>query len=63
MFTVGSDGSRPHVLDPYGKTSHFIWRDPQHVLAWAWHPSHGSKFYLFRDGTDEAEVVAPDVMP
>ena len=63
MFTVGSDGSEPHVLDPYGKTSHFIWRDSEHVLAWAWHPSNESKFYLFRDMTDETEVVAPEVMP
>ena len=63
MFTVGSDGSRPYVLDPYGKTSHFIWRDPHHVLAWAWHPSHGSKFYLFRDETEQVEPVAPEVMP
>ncbi len=62
MFTVGSDGSRPYVLDPYGKTSHFIWRDPLHVLAWAWHPSHGNRFYLYRDETDEAAVVAPEVM-
>ena len=63
MFTIGSDGSDPYVLDPYGKTSHFIWRDPRHVMAWAWHPSHGSNFYLFRDRTEEAEVVAPAVMP
>ena len=63
MFTIGSDGSDPYVLDPHGKTSHFIWRDPQHVLAWAWHPSHEDKFYLFRDQTEEVEVVAPEVMP
>lgn len=63
MFTVGIDGKNPYVLDPYGKTSHFIWRDPEHVLAWAYHPSHGEKFYLYRDRTDSVEVVGPDVMP
>lgn len=63
MFTVGSDGSDPYVLDPYGRTSHFIWRDPQHVLAWARHPSHGEKFYLYRDRTEEVDVVAPELMP
>lgn len=62
MFTAAADGSDLYVLDPYGKTSHFIWRDPQHVTAWAWHPSHGEKFYTFRDKTDKVEVVAPDVM-
>ena len=63
MFTMGSDGSYPYVLDPYGRTSHFIWRDPEHVLAWAWHPSHGEKFYLHRDMTEEVQVVAPQAMP
>lgn len=62
MFTCNREGKERWVLDPYGKTSHFIWRDPQHVLAWAWHPSHGEKFYLYRDKTDQVEVVGPEVM-
>lgn len=62
MFTADRDGKNLYVLDPYGKTSHFIWRDPEHVCAWAWHPSHGEKFYLYKDRTDKVEVVAPEVM-
>jgi len=62
MFTASAEGKDLYVLDPYGRTSHFIWRDREHVLAWAWHPSHGEKFYLFRDKTDRVEVVGPDVM-
>lgn len=62
LITADPDGTDLHVLDPYGKTSHFIWRDPSHILAWAWHPSHGDKFYLYEDRTDRVEVVAPDVM-
>lgn len=63
MFTVGSDGSKPYVLDPYGRTSHFIWRDPQHVLAWAWHPTHEDAFYLYRDQSEQVEVVGKQAMP
>jgi hypothetical protein len=63
MFTVGLGGEDPYVLDPYGDTSHFIWRDPEHVLAWASHPSHGNKFYLYEDRTEKVEVVAPETMP
>ena len=37
-------------------------RPASHILAWAWHPSHGNKFYLFQDKTDQVEVVGPDVM-
>ncbi len=62
MFTASAEGKDLYVLDPYGKTSHFIWRDPQHVLAWAWHPSQGNKFYLYRDKTEKVEAVGPDVM-
>ena len=62
MFTASTDGTDLYVLDPYGKTSHFIWRDPESILAWATHPSHGEKFYLYYDRTDKVEVVGPDVM-
>ncbi len=62
MFTVGSDGSAPYVLDPYGKTSHFIWRDASHALAWAWHPTHKDAFYLYRDQSEQVEVVGEGVM-
>lgn len=62
MFTADADGSDLYVLDPNGRTSHFIWRDSQTVVAWAWHPSHGEKFYLFHDKTERVEVVGPEVM-
>ncbi len=62
MFTVRPDGTDPYVVDPYGETSHFIWRDSQHIMAWAKHPSHGNKFYLYRDKTEHVEAMAPDVM-
>jgi hypothetical protein len=62
MFTASSHGTDLYILDPHGRTSHFIWRDPQAVLAWAWHPSHAEKFYLFHDKSDRVEVVGPDVM-
>jgi hypothetical protein len=62
MFTANRDGQDLYVLDPYGKTSHFIWRDPKHVLAWAWHRSRGDKFYLYEDRTANVEAIAPEVM-
>ena len=62
MFTAAADGSDLHVLDPSGKTSHFVWRDPRHVAMWTWHASRGERFYLFKDKTDEVEPIGPDVM-
>lgn len=62
MLTATHDGKDVHIIDPYGKTSHFVWRDPSHILAWTWHPSHGEKFYVLEDKTNKAEVVGKDVM-
>jgi hypothetical protein len=61
-FTINLDGSDPYILDPHGATSHFVWRDPQHVMAWSWHPSHGSKFYLYKDKSDIVEPVGLGIM-
>ena len=62
MMTAAADGSEIHGVDQYGYTSHFIWRDPQHILAWARHPSHQDAFYLFRDRTQDVEVIGAGVM-
>jgi len=62
MFTANAQGRELFVLDPFGKTSHFIWRGPRHVLAWAWHPSKQNKFYLFEDRTANVKAVGEDVM-
>ncbi len=62
LFTASSEGKDLYELDPYGKTSHFIWRDEANILAWAWTPGHGDKFYLYKDRTREATVVGEGVM-
>lgn len=63
MFTADGNGKDLYILDPHGRTSHFIWRDPRHVLAWAGHPSHeGDRFYLYEDKTEKVQVVGDGVM-
>jgi hypothetical protein len=50
MFTVAPDGSDLRIVDENGVTSHFIWRDSEHILAWSkYHPPGG--FFLFEDKT------------
>ena len=64
MLTAAADGSDVRIVDHSGRTSHFIWRDPRHILAWSWHPSHGSAFYLFEDKTDgKVEIAGRGLMP
>ncbi|MCC9605093.1 hypothetical protein LOC68_24690 [Blastopirellula sp. JC732] len=63
MLTAKLDGSDVRVLDANGMTSHFIWRDPQHLLAWSDQPSHGPAFYVFSDEAQPTiEAVGTDVM-
>lgn len=62
MMTASADGSDIYPVDQYGHTSHFIWRDPEHILAWARHPSHEDAFYIYRDHTQDVEVIGKGVM-
>jgi hypothetical protein len=63
MFTADVNGGARYIVDPYGGTSHFIWRDAQHIAAWAWHPSRKQEqLYHYHDQATEVESIAPDVM-
>ncbi len=62
MLSADRNGGNIRVLDPYGKTSHYIWRDPKTILVWMNQPSDGSKFYLIDEPSGKAEVFAPDAM-
>ena len=55
------DGSDRYLLDPSGSTSHFIWRDPEHICAWTRHRGDWG-FWLFRDRTGEVLPVGAHVM-
>ena len=62
MLTAAPDGSDVHVVVDSGYTSHFIWRDPEHILAWSEYGSQRQYFYLFRDKSDEVEIVGKGIM-
>jgi len=62
MFTVAMDGSDRYILDPSGHTSHFIWRDPEHVCAWTKPDGKPAAFYLFRDQSEKIDIVGEGVM-
>ena len=62
MFTMSTSGGELRMLDGSGRTSHFNWRDPEHLLVWTSHPSHGMRFYLVNERTGAYQAVAPDVL-
>jgi hypothetical protein len=62
MFTAAPDGSDIRFLN--ADTSHFNWRDPQHLLAWARHDPEGVGFFIFEDAKGGAvEPLPPDAVP
>jgi hypothetical protein len=62
LFTANSDGSDLYMLDPSGFTSHFVWRDPEHVCAWTRPAGHKDGFFLLRDRTQEVRQIGAGVM-
>lgn len=63
MITANVDGSDVFVLDPSGYTSHFIWRDPEHVCMWTRPEGKPAAFYVFKDKTREISLVDSRAMP
>ena len=50
MITADPDGSNVRLLIDSGFVSHFIWRDPHHILAYAKPTADGKAgFYVFED--------------
>jgi len=63
MFTINPDGTDPFIIDPSGFTSHFVWRDPNHVCAYTKPENQNSGFYILEDKTSHIEQIANEKMP
>lgn len=58
MYTSDLAGKDIRLVDVSGYTSHFVWRDPEHIMAWTRIAPTGDGFYLFKDeegGTPQLE--------
>ena len=62
MLTATPDGRDVYEVTPPGMTSHFIWRDAEHILAWARPAGKPAGFYLFKDRTRQVREVGKGVM-
>jgi len=60
-FTARPDGSDIFCFGGHGMVSHFIWRDPEHILAWSTEPE-GNFFHLYEDQTENVETVGRGVL-
>ncbi len=62
LFTARPDGSQLYCLADDDLVSHFDWRDPGRLLAWARRKDIGDYFLLFTDQTDQVEVLGRDIL-
>lgn len=62
MFSANVDGSNRYLLDPSGKTSHFIWNGKDQICAWTKPDERPWGFYMLYDKSDKIEPVGENVM-
>ncbi len=62
MLTANPDGSDIHVVADHDMVSHFIWKNPKQILAWAREPDIGDRFFLYTDKSDEKQVIGEEVL-
>ena len=55
-MTCNPDGSEIRTVDPSGRTSHFIWRGTDKILAWSRYGKRNG-FFLFEDKPGGGNVV------
>ena len=62
MLTCAPDGRDIRVVDDCGLTSHFIWKDADHILAWSRAHSERGDFCLFDERTGSFEAIGSAAM-
>ncbi len=62
MYSSDLEGNDIRIVDGSGYTSHFIWRDPEHLMMWTKHQGIDG-FFLFKDdGSDTAVQEGEGIM-
>lgn len=62
MYSSDLEGDDIRIVDGSGYTSHFIWRDTQHLMMWTKHKGING-FFLFKDdGSDKAVQEGEGIM-
>lgn len=62
LLTANIDGTDLYNVSDHDMVSHCTWKNDRQILAWARHPSHGDRYYLYTDQTNDCRVVGHHVL-
>ena len=62
LFTANPDGSDICCVSDHEMTSHFDWRDPEWILAWARRHDVGDRYFLLRDRSEDLSIVGDGIL-
>jgi len=63
FLTASVNGGDIHIINDSKMTSHFWWKNPKQILAWANRPETGNRFFLFNDTiTIDYEIIGDNIL-
>lgn len=62
LITCNIDGSRMYPLINEGHVSHYNWKSNSEIIAYSTHQKTGSFYHIYKDQTENVEVLAPDIL-
>lgn len=62
LFTANRDGSEIYCVSDHEMVSHFDWKNPRQILAWARQKGIDDQYFLFTDQTDNKEIVGEGIL-
>jgi hypothetical protein len=62
MFTADPDGGGLHCVTDHEMVSHFDWKNPRQILAWARRHGVGDRYFLFTDRDPTVQIVGDGVL-
>lgn len=62
LITADINGSDLYVLADEDMVSHCAWKNSFEIIAWARKRSLGDRFYLFKDKTENFEIIGQNVL-
>jgi hypothetical protein len=58
LLTSNLEGKEIKLLNNTGHTSHYSWKDDQHILSYSTHNDMGTNYYIYNDKTGDRNIFA-----